>query len=155
MTEGLEALREWCGSTRESVDIVFDCVTSGDPADQVGYPKDLLPLTKTRYIRLGGTTPDWFWALGERFGMKLFGKEKLFWIRFPHSSEELKQLKEWCDDGGLKPSIEKMVPFTKEGVEEAFADLLQRRVKGKIVVQMKTDKYLSKQGLTISRLIYY
>ena len=120
------------------VDIVMDCVTSGDPADQVGYPQDLLPLTNIRYLRLGGKFHEWCLALVERWGWNLFGKEKLFWIRFPHSSGELKKLKEYCDTGGLKPSIEKTVPFTIDGIEEAFADLLQRRVKGKIVVQVKT-----------------
>jgi len=124
----------------DNVDITMDCVTSGDPADQaMGYPQMLLPLTNIRYLRLGGVFSDWCVALVERWGWNLFGKEKLFWIRFPHSKEELLQLKGYCDAGHLKPKIEKTVPFTIDGIQEAFADIMSRRAKGKIVIQVKEE----------------
>jgi len=39
----------------------------------------------------------------------------------------------------LKPKIEKTVPFTIDGIQEAFADIMSRRAKGKIVIQVKEE----------------
>lgn len=121
-------------------DIVLDCVTSVDPRDaQHGYPAKLTPLCNRKYIRFGGRTVEWFYAGCERvLSVECFrGKEKLFWIRFPKSSDELKLLKSWAEEGALKPSIEQEYEFTPESVEQAFQQILSRRVKGKCVVKLQ------------------
>jgi NADPH:quinone reductase-like Zn-dependent oxidoreductase len=129
------------------VDIIMDCVTSVDANDASNsYPKKLLPLCKMKYIRLGGPTIDWFYAGCERvLPMTCFtGKEKLFWIRFPRSSEELATLGKWCaedsSDGGqkkLEPHLSlPLVDFSAEAVQQAFDTIMSRRVKGKLVVEI-------------------
>jgi len=124
------------GGNNQTVDIIFDSVTSDDARDKVhAYPKNLMNICKTRYLRLGGPTKDWFWALCEKgLSQKCFGKEKLFWIRFPRSSDELKQLQQWCDADTLRPSISEEINFTIEDVQRAFDNILSRRVRGKLVV---------------------
>jgi NADPH:quinone reductase-like Zn-dependent oxidoreductase len=119
-------------------DIVLDCVTSVNVLDrQHEYPKKLLPLCKTKYIRLGGPSKDWFYAGCERMlPVTCFGEDKLFWIRFPQSSDELEQLYQWCQEGKLKPKISCEVEFSPEAVQQAMDDLLSRRVQGKLVVNV-------------------
>ena len=119
-------------------DVIFDCVTSADPRDlQWTYPKLLLPFCKQRYIRLGGRSIDWLKAGCERIlGVTCFGKEKLFWIRFPHSSEELKQLNGWCNELRLTPTVSEVIAFTQPDVQEALDRINTRRVQGKLVVRI-------------------
>lgn len=119
-------------------DVIFDCVTSADPRDlQWMYPKLLLPLCKQRYIRLGGTSMEWLKAGCERiFGNICFGKEKLFWIRFPHSSDELKQLNEWCKDLRLAPTVSEVIAFAPHDIQDALNRINTRRVQGKLVVRI-------------------
>jgi NADPH:quinone reductase-like Zn-dependent oxidoreductase len=123
------------------VDVIMDCVTSADPRDATyEYPKQLRHLCRQRYIRLGGPTFDWFRAgLEKALPIPCFGKEKLFWIRFPKSSQELAQLKQWCEEGKLKSSVAERVKFTQEDVQKAFDDILTRRVRGKLVVQVNPE----------------
>lgn len=95
-----------------SYDIVMDCVTSDDPRDHnLSYPSMLQNplynhLLSNDYIyrRLGGHTGDWIRAGLERTiipsssSSNIVWKnshEKLFWIKFPHSSQQLYQLYEW------------------------------------------------------------
>ena len=135
-------LRDDLGS--ETIDVVLDCVTSEDSRDSnVQYPKTFLPITQHRYIRLGGRLGDWVLAGFERRGMNCFGKEKLFWIKFPYSSDHLRQLQEWADDDGanVKPRVQSVVDgMSVEGVQEAMDQILSRRVAGKIVVKVLTDE---------------
>lgn len=117
-------------------DVIFDCVTSSDPQDyQFMYPKRLLPICTQRYLRLGGTSIEWWKAGCERiFGGNWFGKEKLFWIRFPNSSQDLKQLTEWSEQLRLVPKVSTFIKFTPVDVQDAFDQINNRRVKGKLVV---------------------
>lgn len=141
--EGSDSVEQ---SGQVQVNVVMDCVTSEDSRDQqVQYPSLFLPLVKERYIRLGGGFTDWVRAGIERKTyLSCFGKEKLFWIRFPNSSDALKQLQEWADDNNkddnkppIQPKIAQVVTdFTAEAVQKAMEDLLARRVAGKIVVQL-------------------
>ena len=129
----------WLDDTLRNVGVVFDCVTSADVRDsQFDYPRKLLPLCKTKYIRLGGPTMDWFYAGCERvLPITCFrGKEKLFWIRFPDTSGDLQQLAQWCTEGKLTPSVSREVDFAPEAVQHAMEELLSRRVKGKLVVHI-------------------
>ncbi|CAB9527723.1 furan-3-one reductase [Seminavis robusta] len=134
--------------------VVLDCVTSADPADrQVDYPslirqknrattnaKATLLVPDYKYLRLGGPTPDWVRAGVERvcFGLDCWPDkhEKLFWIRFPKSSHELQQLREWASEGKLMVQVAETVPFTAQAVQAAFDRILERRVQGKIVVEI-------------------
>jgi NADPH:quinone reductase-like Zn-dependent oxidoreductase len=132
-------------------DVVMDCVTSADPRDSSihHYPSLLqapgngLVNEKYVYLRLGGATWDWFRAGVRRstYGMlNLFwGSEQLFWVRFPHSSSELKQLVQWADEGKLTPNLHNVYDFTPEAVQNAFDAMLSRRVQGKVIVQVNNN----------------
>jgi len=133
--------------------LVMDCVSSADSRDQslFHYPSLLQEeqpnskqLLSSDYIyrRLGGPTGDWIRAGLERtlgFSCWKNPHEKLFWIRFPRSSHELLQLQEWWEAGKLKVHIAQTYDFTAEGVNEAFASLNSRRVKGKVVVRVRPE----------------
>ena len=146
--------------------VVMDCVTSADPKDQrIDYPslvrkgqagtttttssggggdglkKDPLVAERHKYLRLGGRSPDWIRAGLEKARVPSTWiwpekHEKLFWIRFPKSSEELRQLKTWADEGKLNVQVSHTVPFIAEDVKGAFDQILSRRVQGKIVVEV-------------------
>ena len=136
-----ESVVDGLSSSINGYDVIFDCVTSADPRDsRHEYPKKLMHLCKTRYLRLGGESPDWILAGFERYGMRCFGKEKLFWIRFPKSHEDLKQLKEWCDGDGLKPHVSQTFEFKAETVQEAFDSIMERRVQGKVVIDVSGEE---------------
>jgi NADPH:quinone reductase-like Zn-dependent oxidoreductase len=98
------------------------------------------------YRRLGGPSVDWIRAGLERTtGIQWWPNrhDKLFWIRLPSSSGELQRIKEWVDDGKLRPHIDATYAFSAEGVKKAFDDLLSRRVKGKCIVilsESETDR---------------
>jgi len=129
--------------------VILDCVTSADPRDQkMNYPE--LIQTKEHglvadnhvYRRLGGRSPDWIRAGLERtVGLHCWKDkhEKLFWIRFPKSAPELKQLQEWAEADKLMPRVESAYDFTPEGVQGAFDAILGRHVQGKVIIQVKDD----------------
>lgn len=133
--------------------VVLDCVTSADPSDrQVDYPSlirryhennsHVRPLLADNYVylRLGGPCLDWIRAGIERVcGLHCWPDkhEKLFWIRFPNSLHELRQLQEWVEDGKLAIHVSDVVPFTAEAVQRAVERILERRVQGKIVVEVR------------------
>ena len=133
--------------------VVLDCVTSADPRDGAcNYPSlvqryhlanpdtESLVADDYQYLRLGGPSPDWIRAGIERVccGLSLWPDkhEKLFWIRFPHSSHELKQLQEWAHEDKLDIQIADTIPFTAEAVQAGFDRILERRVQGKLVVDV-------------------
>lgn len=138
--------------------VVMDCVTSADPADRaLNYPAlirrhhldpaapegtQALLSTEHKYLRLGGESPDWIRAGMERFGLSCWPDkhEKLFWIRFPKSSHELKQLQEWAEAGKLDIQISDTVSFDAEAVQGAFDQILERRVQGKVVVEVVAEE---------------
>lgn len=133
--------------------VVLDCVTSEDPRDRViDYPdlirrggkakKSPLVTEDHTYLRLGGPSPDWVRAALEKAGLPWWPDkhEKLFWIRFPKSSGELKQLQEWAQDGKLDVQVSRTVPFTAEDVKGAFDQILERRVQGKMVVEVMAEE---------------
>lgn len=132
-------------------DVIMDCVTSADPKDQepINYPKwiqqykDTLLTDDYVYRRLGGESFDWVRAGLERtLGISCWKDrhEKLFWIRFPQSVPELRQLQEWAEAGKLKPEVSQVYDFSQQGVRDAFKAILERRVRGKVVVQVLKEK---------------
>jgi NADPH:quinone reductase-like Zn-dependent oxidoreductase len=130
-------------------DVVLDCVTSADPRDSaVDYPARLqgapgLLADDFVYRRLGGASPDWVRAGLERtVGANCWNNkhEKLFWVRFSKSSDELRQLKEWAEAGKLMPHVSNVYDFTEQGVQAAFDAILSRRVQGKVVVRIRNEE---------------
>jgi NADPH:quinone reductase-like Zn-dependent oxidoreductase len=130
---------------------VMDCVSSADPRDQTADYPNLIqnPTMATQilnenyiYRRLGGPTMDWIRAGLERtLGFQWWPNkhEKLFWVRFPSSASELQILKDWCEDGKLRPQIATIYEFTESGIQKAFEDMLSRRIQGKVVVKIQTE----------------
>lgn len=75
-------------------------------------------------------------------GVDLFGPTReLFWVRFPQSSEYLKLLASYCENGSLAVFTQEY-PFTTTGVQQAFVDIMSRRTVGKLCIDMnnKEDK---------------
>jgi NADPH:quinone reductase-like Zn-dependent oxidoreductase len=133
--------------------VVLDCVTSADPRDQaMQYPaviqdpaNGLVGLQDDDYVyrRLGGASLDWVRAGLERTtGLNCWKTthEKLFWIRFPKSSHELRQLQEWAESGKLTPTVSNVYDFSVSGVQAAFDEILSRRTVGKVVVRVLTEE---------------
>lgn len=130
--------------------VVMDCVSSADPQDQkpINYPQwiqqhsDTLLTDEYVYRRLGGQSVDWIRAGLERtVGLNCWSDkhEKLFWIRFPRSVPELRQLQEWAESGRIKPHVAQIYGFSREGVRDAFDAILGRRVRGKVVIKVFDD----------------
>jgi reticulon-4-interacting protein 1, mitochondrial len=127
-------------------DIVVDCVSSADPRDSsAGYPALLQTeegLLSENYVyrRLGGPSFDWIRAgLQRTLGLQWWSNphDQLFWIRFPKSHGELDKLKQWAEEGKLKPFVGKILGLSQ--VPEAFAMILSRRLQGKVVVQISAE----------------
>ena len=135
--------------------VVLDCVTSNDPRDCVlDYPslirqtgdsnskKQKVPLVTSdhQYVRLGGPSTDWILAGAEHIcGLARFWPdkgEKLFWVHISNCAHTLSQLKEWAEDHQLKVCVSRKVSFTAKAVQLAFDKLVQRHVRGKIVVEV-------------------
>lgn len=134
--------------------VVMDCVSSADPRDQqtIDYPglflrdaqnADMLLTDDFIYRRLGGPLVDWIRAGVERTcGITWCWPnrhDKLFWVRFPQSAGELRQLQEWAEAGKLRPHIAATYDFSPEGVHEALEAIRSRRVQGKVVVKILSD----------------
>jgi NADPH:quinone reductase-like Zn-dependent oxidoreductase len=124
-------------------DIVVDCVSSADPRDaSMGYPtllqtKEGLLSKDYVYRRLGGPSFDWIRAgLQRTMGLQWWSNphDQLFWIRFPKSHDELKKLKQWAEEGKLKPHVGKILGLDQ--VPEAFEMILSRRLQGKVVIKI-------------------
>lgn len=140
-----QVFEELQASPAKPFGVVMDCVTSADPRDQaMDYPTKLrnqegLLTDDFIYRRLGGASPDWIRAGLERtVGVNAWkdSHEKLFWIRFPKSSDELRQLQEFAQAEHLFPHVSETYGFTAEAVQQAFDAILSRRVKGKVVVRV-------------------
>ncbi len=124
-------------------DICFDCVTSLEEKDkQFDYMNlicnnDLLT-DSAKYITIGSKPTDWLRALTKRtIGWNLFGsRHELFWVRFPHSSEALQEIRQMVQDEKLEVRVSKRIPFTEEGLREGFEALHNRRVVGKIILEV-------------------
>ena len=71
------------------------------------------------------------------FGIDFFPQgRQLFWVRFPDSADRLATIRQFCENNQLKVTIAQCLPFTDEGVQEAFRLQMNRRTVGKIVVEM-------------------
>jgi NADPH:quinone reductase-like Zn-dependent oxidoreductase len=137
-------------------DVILDCVTSADPSDaQHDYPSKIRSTTagivasQHLYLRLGATlSSDWMRAgLARKNNFCSYflphdsswlwkdPRERLFWIRFPQSSHELEELVKLTPE--VKPRIQRVYPeLTAATVQQAFDDILSRRVQGKVVVRV-------------------
>jgi reticulon-4-interacting protein 1, mitochondrial len=184
-------MEQLCAAPGCPYSIVLDCVTSADTkvdSSRIDYRKLVQQMQEHNMLtddyihrRLGGPTLDWIRAGWERFmtgsnadtatsssslslssSSSWTAHEKLFWIRFPHSSQQLTQLAQMVEQGsssssssssstlsndgsplllykqrnhGLRVKIQEIYPsMTAQNVNHAFQQLLQRRVQGKIVI---------------------
>jgi NADPH:quinone reductase-like Zn-dependent oxidoreductase len=139
----METLSGVCAA-RGKFDAVFDSVSSHDPRDSVfSYEKKIrqkgLIGKGCQYCIIGGLLWDWVCAHFKRhLGIDLFAKDRfLHWVRFPNASGHLKTLKECVEKGGVKSEVCDVFPLTSEGVQEAFAKQMSRRVTGKLVIDME------------------
>mmetsp|Transcript_38551 Transcript_38551/g.93401 ORF Transcript_38551/g.93401 Transcript_38551/m.93401 type:complete len:547 (+) Transcript_38551:45-1685(+) len=130
-------------------DVILDCVTSGDPNDRsFDYPGRIrdesadIVTHDHLYQRLGGRFGDWVRAGIARPGIIPHSmiwpdpRERLFWIKFPYSSQFLSELAQMSDEGKLKPRLEKLYnEMTADTVQQAMEDVLSQRVQGKVVIR--------------------
>ena len=137
--EDLHAVR----SRHGPFDLVFDSVSSHDPRDaNFAYETRICnanpKLITGMYIFIGGIVTDWTLAHIKRFfGIDWFTKgRQLFWVRFPNSASRLELLRKFCETNQLKVTIADRLPFTQEGVQEAFHLQMSRRTVGKIVIDI-------------------
>jgi NADPH:quinone reductase-like Zn-dependent oxidoreductase len=150
----IEALQRLVDDKCCCFDVILDCVTSGDPRDaQYQYPTRIRnannPSIVTQnhlYQRLGGQWTDWIraglarWDILPHSWLWNDPRERLFWIQFPHSSNALDEITKFVEEGKLKPHLQKIYPnLTADTVNQAFNDLLSRRVQGKIAITVTRD----------------
>lgn len=130
---------------RGPFDLVFDSVSSHDSRDaRFAYERRIrgaqprLMRENGMYVFIGGRVDDWVRAHVRRFlGVNLFAKgRELFWVRFPGSAADLAALARFCAAGQLKVTLAHCLPFTEEGVRQAFRLQMSRRIVGKIAIQI-------------------
>jgi len=135
------------GKKSITFNMVFDCVTSISEKDRVLDYRDLIIKNNlidklSPYVTIGGPFSDWVKAgIKRKIGLNLFSKNReLFWVRFPKSAPFLEELRnDFIDlEGNLKlrPTIATELPFSIEGVREAFQLMHKRRVVGKLVLKV-------------------
>jgi NADPH:quinone reductase-like Zn-dependent oxidoreductase len=127
-------------------DLVFDSVSSHDPRDaSFAYESRIRnanpKMVTGMYIFIGGLVADWALAHMKRFfGIDCFSKgRQLFWVRFPDSAKRLESLCQFCEANQLKVTIANRMPFTEQGLQEAFRLQMSRRTVGKIVIEMVSE----------------
>lgn len=138
----------------QAFDVILDCVTSGDPNDaQHDYPNRIRQATSPSlvtpnhlYQRLGGQWSDWIRAglarpdIFPHSWLWKDARERLFWIKFPHSAGALAELTKMAEAGHLKPRLQKVYPeMTADTVQQAMEDVLSRRVQGKVVLRVLSN----------------
>ncbi|CAF3139377.1 unnamed protein product [Rotaria sp. Silwood2] len=141
----LESLRAVTSRTGP-FNLVFDSVSSHDPRDATfAYESRIRNVTPKllsgMYIFIGGVVTDWVLAHIKRFfGVNCFSPgRQLFWVRFPDSAKRLNLLRQFCEANQIKVRIANCMPFTEEGVQEAFRLQMNRRTVGKIVIEIGTE----------------
>ena len=124
-------------------DLIFDTVSSHDSRDAGFAYENRICNAKPKlvsgvYFFIGGVTIDWVLAHIKRYlGLDCFSKgRQLFWVRFSNSAKQLEALSQYCTANQLKVAIAKCIPFTEEGVQEAFHLQMNRRTVGKIVIEI-------------------
>ncbi|UJR18633.1 hypothetical protein I4U23_005541 [Adineta vaga] len=127
--------------------LVFDSVSSHDPQDSNFAYETRIRNSKPKlltgmYILIGGVVTDWILAHMKRFfGIDCFTKgRQLFWVRFPNSAKRLELLRQFCEANQLKVTIANRLPFTEDGIREAFRLQMTRRTVGKIVIEIVSEK---------------
>ena len=135
-------------------DMVLDCVSSASSVDEKASYRARIeamnrrspsPIVKAgggadghNYVVLGGRTSQWLTAGVKRStGLNLFPAGfELFWIQIPGAARTLATLTAMVEKQGLRPKIDRALPFTEAGIRESFDSLLSRRTAGKIVLDL-------------------
>lgn len=118
------------------------------------------------YVMIGSTTPGWLRAgIKSMTGWNVFAKKNcdLFWITPAQAGPHLDALKRLCDNESgddddkndvsctkkkqrgqmqkkLRPAIAMQVPFTDEGLRDAFRAMRGRRTVGKVIINVSADE---------------
>lgn len=126
----------------EKFDVVYDCA-SGSGGGEAYKEASLRILCEDeekteqkhgQYVAINGGVGMWARHVT---GVKQGANQHLFLTKW--NTEDLETLGELVTTGKAKPVIDSCWPFTKEGVEKAFAKLKSRRAVGKIVFDMGLD----------------
>ncbi|KAH9106097.1 hypothetical protein AeMF1_018205 [Aphanomyces euteiches] len=112
-------------------DFVLDTATaSGGGENYLDDAKKVLKDPSKNHVALNGPPSLWLGRLTP------FGRKDIDLIMTEHKSADLEGFLKHLEQAGSRPVIDSVFPFTQEGVEEAFAKLASRRVKGKVVVDV-------------------
>eukprot|EP00051_Salpingoeca_urceolata_P019441 m.284364 g.284364 ORF g.284364 m.284364 type:complete len:440 (+) comp19423_c0_seq11:2104-3423(+) len=110
-------------------------------ADDVAPAGDVGDIDPHNYVTIGGTPWAWVQAGAKRvLGLNTFGAgHELFWVRFPYSQHELERLTAMVERGALRPTVQAILPFDDDGVQEAFRRLHTRKARGKLTLAIAID----------------
>ncbi|OQR90050.1 hypothetical protein THRCLA_09447 [Thraustotheca clavata] len=116
-------------------DFVYDAASgSGGGEDYVESAQETLKKIGT-YVAINGRATMWI-----RHILKIGQYKPNIHLMFSDPNAiDFKALIDLLDANKFKPIIDSIFPFTPEGVEEAFAKLLSRRAKGKIIVNIAAE----------------
>ncbi|CAK4718303.1 unnamed protein product [Aphanomyces euteiches] len=116
-------------------DFVLDTATSsGGGEDYLDSAKAVLKDPLKNHVLLNGP----FSLLFAKFtGL---GRKDVALIICEQKAADLESVVKYLELSNSRPVIDSIFPFTQEGVEEAFAKLHSRRVKGKIIINVSGDE---------------
>merc|ERR1712079_424174 len=112
-------------------------VSSPDPQDHK-YEPDARPLLRPggMYVAINGPLLDFVRAiLSNRIGVNLHRRHYKL-VDYQQRGEDLALLRDFAEQGNLRPVLAHEFRFTETGVAEAIAALRSRRVQGKVVLVM-------------------
>ncbi|CAK9250729.1 unnamed protein product [Sphagnum jensenii] len=118
-------------------DLLYDTVSSPKPTDNlngqsydIALSKFFTPRTKT--VAIHGVSARWLWMLlgweARNFHLMICSTKR--------TGVQLQSIASMVDTGAVKPVIDSVYPFAPEGLESAYARLLSRRARGKVVIDI-------------------
>mmetsp|Transcript_177507 Transcript_177507/g.569307 ORF Transcript_177507/g.569307 Transcript_177507/m.569307 type:complete len:315 (-) Transcript_177507:159-1103(-) len=109
-------------------DCIYDTVTSPDSGDTNYQPLIQTHLkTGGEYVCINGFMLDWVRAFMPRW---LCSSSM---VMANHSKSDLERIAKWVDEGKIRPQVQEVLPFSKDGVLKSFEALKGRRATGKLV----------------------
>jgi Zinc-binding dehydrogenase len=157
---GDEAIRDRLTETvaaRGQFAIVLDTVRSSSAVDlTTNYSQMLLGRKDSQgygmmserghYVTLGGHTWEWIlaalrWHCGMHWLVRTVSaifsyRRELFWVSLNGRHDDLEELANLCESRSIKIAVEKVYPFTVDGVKEAWQRIMARRTVGKLCVSV-------------------
>ncbi|CAK4642189.1 hypothetical protein LEN26_001491 [Aphanomyces euteiches] len=116
-------------------DFVLDTATaSGGGENYLDSAKAVLKDPTKNHVSLNGPISLW---LAKFTGI---GRKDVALLVCEQKSADLESVVKYLELSNSRPVIDSIFPFTQEGVEEAFAKLQSRRVKGKIIINVSGEE---------------